>query len=105
MLLGLKMSNAGAVTTEGVYWCRYSVLSSDGRSFLLRLVLLNLSLTFYNVWPTLRIRWQGHLSAELAAVIVGLAVWLAARGATTPQERAQPGGASSTCWPRRGWRW
>ena len=50
---------------------------------LVAIVLLNLSLTFYNVWPTPRIRWQGHLSAELAAVIVGLAVWLAARRATT----------------------
>ena len=49
---------------------------------LVAIVLLNLSLTFYNVWPTPRIRWQGHISAELAAVIVGLAVWLGASRAT-----------------------
>ena len=51
---------------------------------LVAIVLLNLSLTFYNVWPTPRIRWQGHISAELAAVIVGLAVWLGASRATAP---------------------
>jgi hypothetical protein len=55
------------------------------------LVLLNFSLTFYNVWPTPRIRWQGHLSAELAAVIVGLAVWLGATGTTAPRRRVIKG--------------
>jgi hypothetical protein len=52
------------------------------------IVLLNFSLTFYNVWPTPRIRWQGHLSAELAAVVVGLAVWLGRTRATTARGRA-----------------
>jgi hypothetical protein len=51
------------------------------------IVLLNTSLTFYNVWPTPRIRWQGHLSAELAAVIVALAMWLASTGSTAPRRR------------------
>ena len=55
------------------------------------LVLLNFSLTFYNVWPTPRIRWQGHLSAELAAVIVGLAVWLGATGTIAPRRRVIKG--------------
>jgi hypothetical protein len=54
---------------------------------LVAIVLLNTSLTFYNVWPTPRIRWQGHLSAELAAVIVALALWLGAAGSTAPRRR------------------
>ena len=57
---------------------------------LVAIVLLNLSLTFYNVWPTPRIRWQGHLSAELAAVIVGLAVWLGASRVAGPGDRTGP---------------
>jgi hypothetical protein len=57
---------------------------------LVAIVLLNLSLTFYNVWPTPRIRWQGHLSAELAAVIVGLAVWLGASRVAGPGGRTGP---------------
>ena len=38
------------------------------------LVLLNVSLTFSNVWPTLSIRLNGDLSVELAAVVLGLAL-------------------------------
>ena len=38
------------------------------------IVLLNASLTFYNVWPTPKIHWQWHLSAELAAAMLGLAL-------------------------------
>jgi hypothetical protein len=56
-------------------------------AILTAIVLLNLSLTFYNVWPTPRIRWQGHLSAELAALLLALAIWLRARGATAPRRR------------------
>ncbi len=41
------------------------------------LLLLNASLTFVNVWPTLRVRWPGGLSGELALLVIGLA--LAAR--------------------------
>ncbi len=41
------------------------------------LLLLNVSLSFYNIWPTPRIRWQGHVSVELAAVVLGLALWRA----------------------------
>ena len=67
---------------------------------LVAIVLLNLSLTFYNVWPTPRIRWQGHLSAELAAVIVGLAVWLGATGshrATAARDQGAGRGVGGTC--------
>lgn len=37
------------------------------------LAVLHLSLTFYNVWPTLAIRWQGEWSVELAAGLLLLA--------------------------------
>lgn len=37
------------------------------------LTFLHLSLTFYNVWPTLAIRWQGEWSVELAAGLLLLA--------------------------------
>ncbi len=40
------------------------------------LVLLNASVTFYNVWPTPAIKWEHDLSVELAAVILVLAVAL-----------------------------
>src|SRR5258705_355934 len=36
-------------------------------------VLLNASVTFYNVWPTPSVRWQHDLSMELAAGVVLLA--------------------------------
>ena len=49
------------------------------------LVILNASLTFENVWPTLKIRWGSGLSLELALCILLLAIahrsagWLARR--------------------------
>lgn len=36
--------------------------------------LLNMSLTFGNIWPTPAIRWQGELSIELAACVLALAM-------------------------------
>jgi hypothetical protein len=42
------------------------------------LLLLNVSLTFHNVWPTPAISWHGELSAELAAYIVSVATIAAA---------------------------
>ncbi len=38
------------------------------------LVLLNASLTFGNVWPTPKIRWENALSVELAVVVLMLAL-------------------------------
>ena len=38
------------------------------------LVLLNASLTFANVWPTAKIRWESALSVELAAAVLLLTV-------------------------------
>lgn len=35
----------------------------------LSIVLLNQSLAFYNVWPTPKVTWRGHLSVELAAAL------------------------------------
>ena len=40
---------------------------------LVALVLLNASVTFYDVWPTPGVEWHGHLSAELAATVLLLA--------------------------------
>ncbi len=39
---------------------------------LFAIVLLNVSLAFTNIWPTPKIHWDGHLSAELAIAVVGL---------------------------------
>jgi len=39
------------------------------------LVLLDASLTFTNVWPTLAVRWHGGLSIELAVCLLGLAAF------------------------------
>ncbi len=43
------------------------------------LLLLNVSLTFVNVWPTPAVGWSGGVSVELAAATL-LAAWAAARG-------------------------
>ena len=37
------------------------------------IVLLNRSVTFYNVWPTLAVNWYGSLSVELAVCLLILA--------------------------------
>ena len=39
---------------------------------LVAIVLLNVSLAFTNIWPTPKIHWDGHLSAEVALVVLGL---------------------------------
>ncbi|MEZ5289707.1 MAG: sulfatase-like hydrolase/transferase [Vicinamibacterales bacterium] len=49
------------------------VALARGAAALIALVLLNQSVTFYNVWPTPRVRWQGHLSVELAVLVAVLA--------------------------------
>lgn len=57
--------------------------------------LLNVSLTFANVWPTLGVTWRGGLSAELAAVLA-VFVW----------QYRRTGQAPSTRWVRRlTWVW
>jgi len=50
------------------------------------IALLNVSLTFANVWPTLGITWRGGLSAELAAVLA-LFVWRFHRTGAPPSPR------------------
>ena len=45
--------------------------------------LLNITLTFANVWPTLAIAWRGDLSAELAVVLLAF-VWLSRRSGAPP---------------------
>jgi len=44
------------------------------------IVLLNGSVTFYNVWPTPKIRWQWHVSAEMAAGVCLFAALTRVRG-------------------------
>jgi hypothetical protein len=51
---------------------------------LVALVLLNGSVTFHNVWPTLGVHWPGELSVELAALMLLLALSNAWLGRTLP---------------------
>ena len=48
--------------------------------------LLNIVLTFANVWPTLAVTWRGDLSAELAVVLLAF-VWLSRRSGAAPSSR------------------
>ena len=45
--------------------------------------LLNITLAFANVWPTLAITWRGDLSAELAVALLAF-VWLSRRSGAAP---------------------
>jgi hypothetical protein len=45
-----------------------------GLALVAALLLLDVSLTFHNVWPTPAISWRGELSVELAAYICGCAL-------------------------------
>jgi hypothetical protein len=51
-------------------------------SVLLALVLLNGSVTFHNVWPTLAVHWPGELSVEFGVLLLTLAAMNAWRGRT-----------------------
>lgn len=52
---------------------------------LIALVLLNGSVTFHNLWPTLGVHWPGELSVELAALLLLLALSNAWVGRTAPR--------------------
>lgn len=54
-------------------------------SVLLALVLLNGSVTFHNVWPTLGVHWPGELSVELAGLLVLAALSNAWIGRSSPR--------------------
>jgi hypothetical protein len=54
-------------------------------SMLVALVLLNGSVTFHNVWPTLGVHWPGELSVELAVLLLLLALSNAWLGPTAPR--------------------
>jgi len=46
---------------------------------LLAVIVLNASVTFHNVWPTLGVHWPGELSVEIAVLLLALSVsnaWL-----------------------------
>ncbi len=54
-------------------------------SVLLALVLLNGSVTFHNVWPTLGVHWPGELSVELSGLLLLLALSNAWIGRSSPR--------------------
>ena len=54
----------------------------------LALLLLNGSVTFHNVWPTLGVHWPGELSVELAGLVLLLALSNAWVGRTAPRALA-----------------
>lgn len=49
------------------------------------LVVLNGSVTFSNLWPTLGVHWPGELSVEITAVLLLLALLNAWKGRTAPR--------------------
>jgi hypothetical protein len=54
-------------------------------SLALALILLNGSVTFHNLWPTLGVHWPGELSAELATLLLLFALSNAWLGPTPPR--------------------
>ena len=51
----------------------------QGVCLFLAVLLLNASVTFHNVWPTLGVHWPGELSVEFGVLLLGLSVsnaWL-----------------------------
>src|SRR5437764_2563834 len=50
-----------------------------GFALVAAVLLLDVSLTFHNVWPTPAISWRGEISVELAAYILGCAAVAFAR--------------------------
>ena len=60
-------------------------------TFVVAFVLLDVSLSFRNIWPTPALRWHGELSVELAVCVLGL---LAARRWLGPPSRAMLRGLS-----------
>ena len=54
------------------------------------MLLLNVSLTFHDIWPTPAVTWRGEISIELGAYLCLLA--LLAGGTLAMLVRDQPGG-------------
>jgi hypothetical protein len=50
-----------------------------GVSLALAVLLLDVSLTFHNIWPTPAITWRGEISIELGAYLCVLVLWAAVR--------------------------
>jgi sulfatase-like protein len=58
-----------------------------GISLALAVLLLDVSLTFHNIWPTPAITWRGEISVELGAYLCLVALVGAARRRTAPFSR------------------
>lgn len=71
MRLAIKDS-AGATSGTARIW--------RGVALIVALLLLNVMLTFHNVWPTVFVRPSGELSIELAGTLLLLAAWQSLRG-------------------------
>ena len=51
----------------------------QGMGLLLAVLLLNASVTFHNIWPTLGVHWPGELSVEFGVLLLALSLsnaWL-----------------------------
>jgi len=57
------------------YWVLTAASARTLGAVALAIVLLNQSLAFYNVWPTPRVAWRGHLSAEAALALLAVLLW------------------------------
>jgi hypothetical protein len=58
-----------------------------GIALILAVLLLNVSLTFHNIWPTPAITWRGEISVELGAYLCLAALVGAARRRKPPFSR------------------
>src|SRR5580700_6959741 len=56
----------------------------QGLALLVGLVVLNGSVTFHNVWPTLGVHWPGELSVEFSVLLLALSLSNAWLGRTRP---------------------
>jgi phosphatidylglycerophosphate synthase len=58
--------------------------AGQGLALLVGLVVLNGSVTFHNVWPTLGVHWPGELSVEFSVLLLALSLSNAWLGRTRP---------------------
>lgn len=56
----------------------------DGLALVVALIILNGSVTFHNIWPTLGVHWPGELSIEFSVLLLALTISNARLGQTRP---------------------